>query len=57
MLILVVLLFLFCWGPRLLLNTLIKWGLSSYDTIVYQLRIAFNLLPFIHSCLNPFIYG
>lgn len=57
MLILVVVLFLVCWGPRLLLNTLIKWGLPSFDHTVYQLRIAFYLMPFIHSCINPFIYG
>lgn len=57
MLILVVVLFLVCWGPRLLLNALMKWGLSSYDHTVYHLRIAFYLLPFIHSCINPVIYG
>ena len=56
MLILVVLLFLICWGPRLILNSLIKWGLKSYDPTVYQLRIAFYLMPFIHSCINPIIY-
>ncbi|XP_032786964.2 C-X-C chemokine receptor type 4 [Daphnia magna] len=57
MLILVVLLFLVCWGPRLLLNVIIKWGLPSYDHTVYQLRFVFYLLPFVHSCINPVIYG
>lgn len=57
MLILVVLLFLICWGPRLLLNVIIKWGLPSYDHTVYQLRFVFYLLPFVHSCINPVIYG
>ena len=57
MLILVVILFLVCWGPRLLLNVLIKWGLSSFDSTIYRLRISFYLMPFIHSCLNPIIYS
>ena len=52
----VVLLFLICWGPRLLLNAIIKWGLSSYNETVYQLRIYFYLMPFVHSCINPIIY-
>lgn len=52
----VVVLFLICWGPRLLLNAIIKWGLSSYNETVYQLRIFFYLMPFIHSCINPIIY-
>lgn len=57
MLILVVVLFLICWGPRLLLNTIIKWGLKNFSPAIYQLRFIFNLLPFVHSCINPVIYG
>ncbi len=57
MLCIVVLLFLVCWAPRLLLNVFIKWELVTYDVTLYRLRIALYLLPFVHSCLNPIIYS
>ena len=58
MLILVVILFLLCWGPRLIMEIIIKFDfISSYNHIIYTLRIIFYLLPFIHSCLNPIVYG
>lgn len=57
MLILVVLLFLICWGSRLCMEISIKVGLESFSQGIYILRIAINLLPYVHSCLNPFIYS
>ncbi|RWS04187.1 Galanin receptor type 2-like protein [Dinothrombium tinctorium] len=57
MLIFVVLIFLLCWGPRLIMNVIIKMGLNSYTHFTYTARIACYLLSFIHSALNPFIYG
>lgn len=57
MLILVVVLFLICWGSRLSMEILIKVGLDTFSQEMYYLRIVINLLPFVHSCLNPFIYS
>ncbi|KAK2718910.1 galanin receptor 2b-like isoform X2 [Artemia franciscana] len=56
MLILVIALFLLCWGPRLIFNVIVKSGLEAYTKTVYYLRVTVYLLPFIHSCLNPVIY-
>ncbi|GAB6032757.1 hypothetical protein CHUAL_011624 [Chamberlinius hualienensis] len=57
MLILVIVLFLICWGPHLILNILQKQGLEYFTPFVYSLRNTFTLLPFVHSCLNPIIYS
>lgn len=57
MLILVIVLFLICWGSRLSMEISIKIGLSTFSQEIYFLRIAINLLPYVHSCLNPFIYS
>lgn len=57
MLIIIVLLFLVCWGPHLFWNILIKIGLNSYSGDMYSLNLTFKLLPFIHSCMNPIIYS
>ncbi|XP_053206170.1 cholecystokinin receptor type A-like isoform X2 [Panonychus citri] len=57
MLIFVVLIFLFCWGPRLIINVVIKFGLQDYNQTIYSARVTCYLLSFIHSALNPFIYG
>ncbi len=57
MLLLCCLLFLLCWGPRLVMNVLIKLGLQSFSHSAYTARIACYLLSFIHSALNPFVYG
>lgn len=57
MLILVVVLFLICWGPRLIFEIIMKCCLSVFNHGTYSLRIVFYLLPFVHSCLNPIVYG
>lgn len=57
MLILVIILFLICWGSRLSMEISIKVGLDNYSREMYALRIVINLLPYIHSCINPFIYS
>lgn len=56
MLILVVILFLLCWGPRLVMEIVVKCCLSVFNHGVYTVRIIFYLLPFVHSCLNPIVY-
>lgn len=55
MLILVIVLFLVCWGPRLIF-TVVKKSLPG-ETWVYNIRVASYLLSFIHSAINPFVYG
>ncbi|XP_023217611.1 allatostatin-A receptor-like [Centruroides sculpturatus] len=57
MLLIVVILFLVCWGPRLVMNVAIKQGLDNFTHSAYAARIVFYLLPFIQSSLNPFVYG
>ena len=57
MLILVVVLFLVCWGLPIIMQVIIKFNLHSFTPTVYTLRVTFNLLPFIHACMNPFIYS
>ncbi|XP_049953328.1 galanin receptor type 1-like isoform X1 [Schistocerca serialis cubense] len=57
MLILVVVLFLLCWGPRIIMNMLTKIGLQSFTPTEYTMRVVFNILPVIHACFNPVIYS
>lgn len=57
MLILVVVLFLVCWGLPIIMEVIIKFNLHSFTPTVYTLRVTFKLLPFIHACMNPFIYS
>jgi len=57
MLILVAVLFLVCWGLPIIMEVIIKFDLHSFTRTVYALRVSFNLLPFIHACINPFIYS
>lgn len=57
MLILVVVLFLVCWGLPIIMQVIIKFNLHSFTEAAYALLVSFNLLPFIHACVNPFIYS
>ena len=57
MLLLVIALFLICWGPRLIFNIVVKLELQSHGPTTYTIRVASYLLSFIHSALNPFVYG
>lgn len=57
MLILVIILFMGCWGPRLFINAIIKYGLRSYNHTAYEARFVCYLLSFVHSCLNPIVYS
>ena len=57
MLVLVITLFLLCWGPRLIFNVIVKMGLQGFSQITYNVRFASYLLSSIHSALNPFVYG
>ncbi|CAL8104804.1 unnamed protein product [Orchesella dallaii] len=61
MLILIIILFLICWGPKLILNITLKlaliFGYPIYSQEVYVCRVAFSLIPFVHSCINPIVYS
>ncbi|CAG7726589.1 unnamed protein product [Allacma fusca] len=61
MLILVIVLFLVSWGPKLIFAMIIKlayaMGISIYTQKIYVGRVVFGLIPFIHSCINPIIYS
>ena len=56
MLILVVILFLLCWGPNLIMDLTIKFDLLPYNDLIHTLRVIIYFLPFIHSFLNPIVY-
>lgn len=59
MLIIIVLLFAVCWGPILLDNVLVAFGLVDQlhmGDLMYM-RIAFNLMSYANSCVNPIVYG
>ncbi|GIY13848.1 g_PROTEIN_RECEP_F1_2 domain-containing protein [Caerostris darwini] len=57
MLILVIILFLLCCGPRLVMHAMIKHGLNNFTVHMYNMRVAAYLLSFTHSAINPIIYG
>ncbi|XP_050728236.1 cholecystokinin receptor type A-like isoform X2 [Eriocheir sinensis] len=59
MLILVIILFMACWGPKIVFYVFQKNGFSqeSFKPLVYNIRICLGLLPFVHCCLNPIIYS
>ena len=57
MLICVVILFLLCWGPRFIMEFLIKMRLAEFvDYTSYIVRVVLYLLPMVHSLLNPVVY-
>ncbi len=57
MLVLIVAIFMLCWGPRLLMNLFLIFGPIAYNSTTYNIRVVCNILSFVHSALNPFVYG
>ncbi|KAL5021582.1 hypothetical protein ScPMuIL_000737 [Solemya velum] len=58
MLIAIIVAFLICWGPKLILRVLMKLQLDSlYSAPVLHVKIVLSCLPYIQSCLNPVIYS
>ncbi|XP_066298705.1 cholecystokinin receptor-like [Branchiostoma lanceolatum] len=58
MMLTVVLLFLVCWGPHVVLSVLVTFGVvNKFTREVYAMRIAFRLLTYLNSCLNPICYN
>ncbi|XP_078657294.1 galanin receptor type 1-like [Branchiostoma floridae x Branchiostoma belcheri] len=58
MLLVVMAVFVSCWGPLLILHTLVTFNLLDEHTQhVYAMRIAFRLLSYLNSCANPVCYA
>lgn len=59
MLIVVVFLFAVCWGPILVNNILIAFGIVSdlHEDYLKPMRTAFSLMSYANSCINPVVYG
>ncbi|CAG0892158.1 unnamed protein product [Darwinula stevensoni] len=60
MLVVVVLLFLLSWGPSLIENVLTSFDVIDelHSTAVLKhMRLAFALMAYFNSCVNPIVYG
>ena len=59
MLVAVVLLFVICWSPYLIDNVLMSFDVlpAARTGRIKHMRIAFHLLSYVNSCINPFVYG
>ncbi|XP_066298753.1 cholecystokinin receptor-like [Branchiostoma lanceolatum] len=58
MLLVVMAVFVSCWGPLLILHTLVTFNfLDEHPQQVYAMRIAFRLLSYLNSCANPVCYA
>ncbi|XP_071118624.1 QRFP-like peptide receptor [Haliotis cracherodii] len=58
MLITIIIVFLLCWGPKLIIRILQRRnsGALWYQSALIT-KIVLDCLPYIQSCLNPIIYG
>lgn len=59
MLIVVVVIFIICWTPILVINVLIAFGIIPKLNYGYMkaIKTAFHLFSYSNSCANPIIYG
>lgn len=59
MLIVVVIVFVICWTPILVINVLTAFGVLERLNYGYMkgVKTAFHLLSYFNSCINPIIYG
>jgi hypothetical protein len=59
MLVLVIILFALCWGPLLIDNVLVAFGVLEYLNYGYlkYMRQAFSLMAYANSCVNPIVYA
>ena len=56
MLIVIVILFVLCWCPTIVIEMLIGLGLQTFTQEFYVIKWVSSLLPFVHCCINPVIY-
>ncbi|XP_064605776.1 allatostatin-A receptor-like [Liolophura sinensis] len=58
MLITIIVFFLLCWGPNIIYKLIRTMQMDElYTMLGMTLKIIFDLLPYVQSCLNPIIYG
>ncbi|CAH1773851.1 unnamed protein product, partial [Owenia fusiformis] len=62
MLITIILVFLICWGPKLILRIISRYPFKDHMNSYWRqdfvtLKVAMNLLPYIQSATNPIVYG
>jgi hypothetical protein len=59
MLIIVVFLFAVCWGPILINNVFVAFGIINdlHTDFLKPMRTAFLLMSYANSCINPIVYG
>ncbi|XP_071541808.1 QRFP-like peptide receptor isoform X2 [Panulirus ornatus] len=58
MLVVVVVLFVVCWAPILVVNVLKSYAiLPAYSTTMKHIATAADLLSYCNSCVNPIVYG
>lgn len=59
MLLIVVILFAVCWTPLLVDQVLVSFGHvdNLHMGFLKPMRIAFNILAYANSCINPFVYA
>jgi hypothetical protein len=59
MLVAVIILFAFCWGPFLVDNVMVAFGNLPmlHHGPLKALRILFSLLTYVNSCVNPVVYA
>ncbi|KAL1451505.1 hypothetical protein WDU94_005876 [Cyamophila willieti] len=62
MLIIIVVVFVLCWAPMLIDNLLTAWSIIPYERtgqyVQYKyMGIAFHLMAYLNSCVNPIVYG
>ncbi|XP_076058272.1 uncharacterized protein LOC143035286 [Oratosquilla oratoria] len=58
MLIVVVLMFVACWSPVMIIHVLQAWDfLPLYSTVVKHLKTFADFLTYANSCINPLVYG
>ena len=52
-----IILFMVCWGPRLLWDVFIySTDDHTYSNIMYAARVFLFVLPFVHASFNPILY-
>ena len=56
MLIVVVILFVLCWGPNMIIEELRGLNIRIFSQEFYAIKNGFTMLQFVHSCINPIIY-
>ncbi|CAG5131987.1 unnamed protein product, partial [Candidula unifasciata] len=57
MLIIIILVFLICWGPKLIVQVMKKFHASVlYTRPAFIVILVISCLPYFQSCINPLIY-